>query len=207
MNKGMFITFEGPDGSGKSTQINMLMEYLKNKGYQVVYTREPGGTKISEKIRNIILDNENSEMYPECEALLYAAARAQHVEELIRPALDSGKIVICDRFVESSVVYQGIGRGLGDKKVRDINDFAINGVYPDFTVMLMISYEEGLKRKKNQRELDRLENSGDDFHRKVYRAYVKLAEKCDKIKVINGDRQKEEVFKDILDLLKERIKL
>lgn len=207
MNKGMFITFEGPDGSGKTTQIKMLMEHLKNIGYQVVYTREPGGTKISEKIRNIILDNENKEMCPTCEALLYAASRAQHVEELIRPALNSGKIVICDRFVESSVVYQGIGRGLGDERVRDINDFAINGVLPDLTIMLMISYEEGLRRKKNQRELDRLENSGDDFHRKVYFAYVNLAEKYDKIKVINGDRQKEEVFKDILDLLKEKIKL
>ena len=207
MDKGIFITFEGPDGSGKTTQINMLMEHLKNKGYQVVYTREPGGTKISEKIRNIVLDNENKEMSPVCEALLYAASRAQHVEELIKPSLQDGKIVICDRFVESSVVYQGIGRGLGDVKVRDINDFAVNGVYPDLTIMLMIPYEEGLRRKKNQRELDRLENSGDDFHRKVYFAYVKLAEKCDKIKVINGDRQKEEVLKDILDLLKEKIKL
>lgn len=207
MNKGMFITFEGPDGSGKTTQINMLMEHLKNNGFQVVYTREPGGTKISEKIRDIILDNENSEMSATCEALLYAASRAQHVEELIRPALSSGKVVICDRFVESSVVYQGIGRGLGDNKVRNINDFAINGVQPDLTIMLMIPYEEGLKRKKNQRDLDRLENSGDDFHRKVYYAYVKLAEKCDKIKVINGDRQKEEVFKDILSLLVNKIKL
>ena len=162
MGKGLLITFEGPDGSGKTTQIEMLKNYFKEKGSEIVYTREPGGTQISEKIRNIILDNSNSDMCSMCEALLYAASRAQLVSEVIKPALEQGKIVICDRFVHSSIVYQGIARGLGIDRVRAINDAALDGLKVDFIFMLNIPYEEGLKRKAKQRELDRLENSGDD---------------------------------------------
>ena len=206
MNKGLLITFEGPDGSGKTTQIALLKEYLENKGYQVIYTREPGGTKISEKIRDIILDNENSEMYAMCEALLYASSRAQLVHQIIKPALSQGKIVVMDRFVESSIVYQGIGRNLGADKIRSINDAATEGLKPDITFMLTIPFEEGLKRKAKQKYFDRLENSGDDFHRRVYEGYRSLSNSMDYIKVIDADRNSENVHKDIINIIEELIK-
>ena len=128
MSKGLFITFEGGDGSGKSTQFRLFAEYLRNRGFEVVTTREPGGTRISEKIRDLLLDPECTEMDNMTEALLFAASRAQHVEELIRPSVNAGKMVLCDRFVDSSIVYQGIGRGLGDS-VRVINEYAVGGLY------------------------------------------------------------------------------
>ncbi|MCM8709656.1 dTMP kinase [Clostridium sp. SYSU_GA19001] len=201
MNKGLLITFEGPDGSGKTTQISMLKEYLNNKGFEVIYTREPGGTKISEKIRDIILDNKNSEMSPMCEALLYASARAQLVQEVIKPAIESGKIVICDRFVESSIVYQGIGRNLGEDRIRSINEAATDGLKADITFMLTIPFEEGLRRKAKQKSFDRLENSGSEFHRKVYEGYMNLAKSADYIKVVDANKPIEEVHKDILQLI------
>ena len=132
--KGIFITFEGPDGSGKSTISNLVYENLKDK-YEIVKTREPGGTEISEKIRDLILDVNNSSMTDRTEALLYAASRAQHVEEKIIPAINSGKVVICERFVLSSIAYQGYGRGLGEKDIRMINDFATSGLKPDLTFL------------------------------------------------------------------------
>ncbi|MFA9397010.1 MAG: dTMP kinase [Clostridiaceae bacterium] len=205
MSRGLLITFEGPDGSGKTTQINLLKTYFENRGENVICVREPGGTSISEKIRAVILDNENEDMHPMCEALLYAASRAQLVHQVIKPSIENGDMVICDRFVESSIVYQGIGRGLGEDKIREINEAAVNGLKPDVTIMIMIPYEEGLKRKKKQRNLDRLENSGEEFHKKVYDGYVKIDQKYDTIKVINGDRNKMQVHKDVLDLIKKII--
>ncbi|MBU3129653.1 dTMP kinase [Clostridium tagluense] len=206
MEIGRLIILEGPDGSGKTTQIELLEGYLKEAGYEVVRTREPGGTEISEKIRDIILDNDNSNMSDMCEALLYAASRAQLVSEVIKPALALGKMVICDRFVYSSMVYQGIGRGLGMERIRSINEAALDGLEADLTFMITIPYEEGLKRKKMQGTLDRLENSGNEFHKKVFEGYLDICKKYDKIEVINGNRNVDEVHKDIIKAIK-KIKL
>ena len=171
---GLLIALEGPDGCGKTTQIELLKDRLEKEGFEVIVTREPGGTKISEKIREILLDNDNNEMGSCCEALLYAASRAQLVEEVIKPALAEGKMIICDRFVHSSLVYQGIGRGLGIKEIEGINNFALNGLKSDLTIMIDIDFEKGLDRKRNQKKLDRLENSGNDFHKKVYYGKEKI---------------------------------
>lgn len=206
MSKGLLITLEGPDGSGKTTQIALLKEYLTAKGYKILNTREPGGTQISEKIRDIILDNDNKNMSYMCEALLYAASRAQLVEEVIKPALNEGTIVICDRFVESSIVYQGIGRGLGKDRVRMINEAAVDGLKPDVTFMLTIPYDEGLRRKENQRTLDRLENSGDEFHKKVFMAYAELANSSEIIQIIDADRGIDEIHRDIVKRIEEKLK-
>ncbi|WP_454052184.1 dTMP kinase [Clostridium sp. Marseille-Q7071] len=198
MKKGLLIALEGPDGGGKSTQIRMLCDYLETKNHEVLLTREPGGTDISEKIRQIILDNSNSEMCDMCEALLYASSRAQLAEEVLKPALERGCIVLSDRFVYSSIVYQGIGRGLGIDRIKYINDAALNGVKADLTIMINVSYEEGLKRKSNQRDLDRLENSGNNFHKKVYEGYQYIATNMDNIIVIDGNRSLQEVHEDIV---------
>lgn len=206
MKKGLLITFEGPDGSGKTTQISLLRQYLSSKGLEVIYTREPGGTNISEKIRDIILDNKNSEMSDMCEALLYASSRAQLVHEVIKPALLDGKIVVMDRFVESSVVYQGIGRNLGVDKIRSINEAATEGLKPDITFMLTIPFEEGLERKSKQKVLDRLENGGDDFHRRVYDGYMSLLDSADFIKVVDANRAVENIHKDIVNIIEEMLK-
>ena len=175
MNRGFFITFEGGDGSGKSTQISILKESLIEKGYDVILTREPGGTDISEKIRELILDPENGEMEDITEAYLYAAARAQLVRQLIKPALEEGKVVICDRFVDSSIAYQGFRRGLGDA-VGVINTYAVDDCMPDLTILLKLDPERGSSRIAG-REHDRIELASDDFHRKVYEGYLKLEEK------------------------------
>lgn len=172
MNKGLFITFEGPDGSGKSTQIQKLKNKLENKGYETVLTREPGGTAISENIREMILDVRNSEMDSLTEALLYASARSQHVAQVIIPALTAGKTVICDRFVDSSIAYQGYGRKLGDQ-VRIINDYAVRGISPDITFLLLLDPSIGKGRIK--REYDRLEMEQNVFHEDVYQGYMELA--------------------------------
>lgn len=172
--KGIFISIEGGDGSGKSTQIDLLRQYVEDHGYDVVLTREPGGTRISEAIREIILDKELTEMTDMTEALLYAAARAQHTETKIVPNLEAGRIVICDRYVDSSIVYQGMARGLGDS-VRIINEFATNRLQPDLTILLDLSHEESMRRKKDQKELDRLELEKANFHEMVSDGYRKLA--------------------------------
>ena len=174
MNRGFFITFEGGDGSGKSTQISILKESLIEKGYDVILTREPGGTEISEKIRELILDPANGEMDDMTEAFLYAAARAQLVRQLIKPALEKGKVVICDRFVDSSIAYQAYGRGLGDA-VGVINTYAVDDCMPDLTILLKLDPERGSSRISG-REHDRIEQASDEFHRKVYEGYLKLEE-------------------------------
>lgn len=201
--RGYFITFEGPDGSGKSTQIKLIKEYFEKKGFDLIITREPGGTRISEKIRDIILDNDHTEMDYIAEALLYAAARAQHVSQLIKPALEEGKVVICDRFVDSSFVYQGEGRGLG-KCVKEINDIAIRGCMPDVTFLFKIDPEIGNMRIKNKNRLD-MEKI--DYHRIVYNAYLKLEKEYpDRIKGIDAGRSIDEIHEEIKEYLEKLLK-
>ncbi len=196
MNRGYFITFEGGDGSGKSTQIRILMDRLRESGYDVVLTREPGGTEISEKIREIILDPANSDMDDMTEALLYAAARAQLVSQLIKPALEEGKVVICDRFVDSSIAYQGFGRGLGDA-VGVINTYAVDGCMPDLTILLKLDPARGSSRIAG-REHDRIEQASDGFHRKVYEGYLELEAKYpERILGIDASGTIEEIAEEI----------
>lgn len=196
MSKALFITIEGPDGSGKSTQIAKLKEFLFESGMEVILTREPGGTAISEKIRSIILDKNNSEMCDMTEALLYAASRAQHVEQLIKPALAAGKPVICDRFVDSSIAYQGYGRGLGES-VKVINEYAVAGCIPDVTFLLYIDPERSKNRIKAA-ELDRLELEELNFHREVYRGYMELLKQNPgRMIAIDADRSIDEVANEI----------
>ena len=166
---------EGPDGSGKTTQIDLLKKYLEHKGYDIVIAREPGGTVIGEAIREIILNPEYEEMGHMTELLLYASARAQLVNQVIKPALAEGKAVICDRFVESSAVYQGIGRGLGVDKVYEVNNYALGDVQPKLTIFMDLDAEEGIKRKKEQAELDRMEKEDLSFHKRVVDGYRQLA--------------------------------
>ncbi len=204
--RGVFITFEGPDGSGKTTQIRLLAEYLNAKGYPVVMTREPGGTRISEDIRTIILDPENKEMDDMTEALLYAAARAQHVAQLIKPSVEEGKIVLSDRFMDSSIAYQGYGRELGDK-IRIINEYAVAGMHPDLTFFLDLSAEAGISRANKRQKLDRLEQESIAFHKKVYEGYLELSKiYSDRYVIIDASRSIEEISKDIIGKFEEYIK-
>ncbi|MBQ9889953.1 MAG: dTMP kinase [Firmicutes bacterium] len=193
MSRGLFISFEGTDGSGKTTQYRLFAEYLVSLGYEVVTTREPGGTPISEKIRGIILDPENTEMDDMTEALLFAAGRAQHVAQLIRPSVEAGKIVLCDRFMDSSIAYQGYARGLGDC-VRIINEYAVAGMQPDLTFLLDLPPQAGRSRNVKAGKADRLEKQAMEFHSKVYEGYKKLAEIYpDRFIVIDADGSIEEV--------------
>ena len=202
MSKGIFITMEGPDGSGKTTQIELLKKELEQSGYKVTITREPGGNRISEAIRGIILNKDYSEMSPVTECLLYASARAQLIAEVVGPRLENGEAVISDRFVDSSLVYQGIARGLGIETVYEINKIAIAGYMPDATFLLDLTAEEGIRTKKDQKELDRMELAGLEFHKKVAEGYRTLAERFpERIQVIDATQSVE----TISGLIKERV--
>lgn len=195
---GIFITLEGPDGSGKSTITELIVEYLKDLNIDFIVTREPGGTSIGEDIRNIILDKKNTNMSPRTEALLYAASRSQHVYEKIRPALEEGKVVLSERFVLSSLVYQGIGRELGVSDVKAINDFGIEGVNPDLILFFDIDPVEALSRKTGENSGDRLEMEGINFHREVYNGYLKLISMYpENIKVIDASKSVEDTFEEV----------
>ena len=185
--KGLFIVMEGPDGSGKTTQINLLEQYLKEAGYECLITREPGGTVIGEEVRELILNPEYKEMSPVTEMLLYAASRAQLVHEVLGPALEAGRIVISDRFVDSSIVYQGIARNLGISTVAAVNAPGIGIYRPDGIFFIDLSEAEGIRRKKNQKKLDRMEQESIDFHHLVSEGYRKvLAERPEVIKIDGG---------------------
>ncbi len=203
--KGAFISLEGGDGSGKSTQLKLLTEYLVNNGYDCVFTREPGGTKISEKIREIILDGNNSEEADETEALLYAAARAQLVKELIIPSVNAGKIVVCDRFIDSSVAYQGYARGLGKKFIDEINAYPLKNCMPDLTLFFDITPERAFERKGGADKNDRIEQSGMEFHKKVYEGYKEQARVFpNRIVEIDAEQSVENVFGAVLRALKDK---
>jgi dTMP kinase len=199
MSKGLFITVEGPEGAGKSTILTKIFNRLLQEGFDVIQTREPGGISIAEQIREVILNTKNTEMDKRTEALLYAAARRQHLVEKVIPALAEGKIVICDRFIDSSLAYQGNARGVGMEEVMNINQFAIEDKMPDLTLYFDIDPEEGLKRiaKHNGREVNRLDLESVDFHTRVREGYQKLMKQYpDRIQVIDASRSKEAVFAD-----------
>lgn len=201
--KGLFITFEGNDGSGKSSALQAVKQELTDLGYDVLYTREPGGSPIAEKIRELILDKANLGMDDKTEALLYAASRREHVTKTIIPALNEGKIILCDRFLDSSLAYQGYARELGVDNVLNMNQFATEGLFPDLTILVCVHPEIGMSRiKKDERDMDRLEIEKMTFHTKVYEGYLKVAEKYNhRIVAINGEQTKEEVLQAVKDVL------
>ena len=203
--KGYFITLEGCEGSGKSTQLKKLEEFLKDSGVDFIFTREPGGTPIAEQIRKIILDGNNTQMCDETEALLYASARVQHIKEKIIPSKKEGKIVICDRYIDSSFAYQAYARGLGMDFIKGVNVYAVENCMPDLTLFLDISPEDAFARKGGADKDDRLEQSGIEFHKKVYLGYKNLAsENTSRIVCIDAKKSADEVFAQIVKVLKER---
>lgn len=204
--KGLFIVMEGPDGSGKTTQINLLKEYLEEAGYECLITREPGGTVIGEEIRQLILNPEHKEMSPVTEMLLYAASRAQLVHEVIGPALEEGKIVISDRFVDSSIVYQGIARKLGISTVSAVNAPGIGIYRPDGIFFIDLSEAEGLRRKKEQKNLDRMEQESIDFHHMVSEGYRKVLSGRPEVMKIDGGRSIDTIQKKIRNHVDELLK-
>lgn len=204
MSKGIFITFEGPEGAGKTTIINMLAEQLENS----ILTREPGGIDIAEQIRKVILAKENTAMDARTEALLYAAARRQHLVEKVKPALKEGKLVLCDRFVDSSLAYQGYARGLGVDEVFSINQFAIEDMMPELTLYFDIEPELGLKRIRtnSDREINRLDLEALEFHHKVREGYLLLIERFpDRMIKIDASKNIEEVFQDAARIIKGKL--
>lgn len=205
---GFFITFEGGEGSGKTTIAKMVKEQLSKEGYHVVLTREPGGVEIAEEIRNIIHDVKNTNMDKKTEALLYAASRRQHLVEKVIPALKEDCIVICDRYIDSSLVYQGIARGIGIEEIYQMNLFATENILPIRTLFFDIKPEDGLKRvyENKDREVNRLDLETLDFHQKVYDGYLKLCDKYpDRIIKVDASQNIEGVFNQVIEKIKEII--
>ncbi|SJZ75992.1 dTMP kinase [Selenihalanaerobacter shriftii] len=210
--EGLFITLEGPEGAGKSTQIELLNSYLTKKGYQVVQTREPGGTTVGDRIREILLDNNLNNLEPKTELLLYCASRAQHILEVIKPALLEGKIVLCDRFSDATLAYQGYGRKIDIELIQQINRLSTAGLKPDLTFILDIDSEEGLHRAKGLDkdgfELgigDRIENEKLEFHKRVRSGYLDLAKMEDRFEVIDANHSVDDIFKVLVQKLEERL--
>ncbi len=200
MNKGCFIVFEGGEGSGKSTILEMIYNWMIDNNIDCIKTREPGGIKIAEQIRSVILDRDNTEMDGRCEALLYAASRRQHLVERVIPALESGKVVLCDRFLDSSLAYQGYARGLGIQEIYEINKFAINGYFPDLTLFFDVNPEVGLERinKNKDREVNRLDLEKIDFHNKVREGYNILLQRNNNNMIkIDASKSINEVFESV----------
>jgi dTMP kinase len=203
--RGKFITFEGCEGCGKSTQVRLFNEYLTKEGIPHIFTREPGGEKISEEIRRILLDANNAEMTDECEALLYAASRVQHLNDRVEPALAAGKLVVCDRYVDSSLAYQGYGRGLGVDFVSGVNAYALKNYLPDVTIFIDLTPEAAFKRKHGADENDRLEQAGMAFHKRVYDGFKQVAAAYpQRFVCVDGNQTPEEIFAEVLAVLKER---
>jgi dTMP kinase len=205
---GFFITIEGPEGAGKTTVMKDVVEQLQSEGYDLISTREPGGIRISERIREVILDNKFTEMDGRTEALLYAAARRQHLVEKIEPALSKGKIVICDRFVDASLAYQGYARGLGIDEVLSINEFAIGKLMPNLTLLFDLDPKIGLSRinKHYNREMNRLDVESLEFHEAVQKGYQEVIKRYpNRIHVIDASKSQEDVTKDVLNVLKKTL--
>lgn len=205
MVRGKFITFEGCDGCGKSTQLRLLSQYLTENAIPHIFTREPGGGKISEAIRDILLNGKNMEMTDECEALLYAASRVQHLSDRVEPALSEGKLVICDRYVDSSLAYQAYARGLGLDFITKINAYALKNYLPDVTVFIDLTPEAAFQRKHGADENDRLEKAGMAFHRRVYEGYKAVAAaEPDRVICVDGTQTPDEIFADVVKILQEK---
>ena len=199
MTKGLFITFEGGDGCGKTTQIKLLDEYLQSKGYKTLLTREPGSKGLGIKLREILL-NYDGEVSPNCESFLFLADRAQNVDCLIKPALEDGTIVICDRHTDSSVAYQGYGRGLDIERIKFLNNIATSGLKPDLTIILDVDVETSQKRVGSEK--DRMESAGIEFFERVRKGYLEIAkEEPNRVKVINSNQSIEAIHKEILELI------
>ncbi len=204
----MFITIEGPEGSGKSSSMQEVVNRLINEGYEIITTREPGGTPIAEQIRNIILDVNNTALDPRAEALLYAASRRQHLKEKVWPALKEGKIVICDRYIDSSLAYQGGARNLGIDNILNINMFATENTWPDLTLLFDVTPEVGLTRIKSNdnREVNRLDLEKIEFHKTVRETFLTLAKKYpDRYVVIDASKPQNEVIEETYKIIKERL--
>lgn len=194
MQKGLFITFEGADGSGKTTQLNNVKSFLEQKGFDVVITREPGALDIGQKIRNILLHHDGI-VADRCEMFLFLADRAQHVETFIKPAIDEGKIILCDRHTDSTIAYQGYGRGQDINLLKDLNKIAINGLKPDLTLLFDVSTEVAQERVGSEK--DRMESAGIEFHKKVRNGYLELQkQEPERIKMVNANNSIEEVFEE-----------
>lgn len=203
MQKGLFVTFEGTDGSGKSTQIQLLKNFFELNNINAIFTREPGGTLISEKIRNLVIDKDNK-MTDSTEAYLYAASRNEHILKIIKPALLNSKIVICDRFLDSSLAYQGFGRGLGTDVILEINNYAVKNFMPDITFFMDVAPQIAIKRRHNASTLDRIELEKIEFHQKVYDGFKKLSKiYSDRYVVIDATNTIESIHNKIIDKLKE----
>lgn len=194
MKKGLFITFEGADGSGKTTQLTKIKEFLEQKGFDVVVTREPGALDIGQKIRDILLHH-NGVVADRCEMFLFLADRAQHVETFIKPAIAKGQIVLCDRHTDSTIAYQGYGRGQDIRLLKDLNKIAVNGLNPDLTLLFDVSTEVAQERVGSEK--DRMESAGIEFHRKVRNGYLELQKnEPDRIKLINANNSVDNVFEN-----------
>ncbi len=201
MMQGLFITFEGPDGCGKTTQMKLLAEYFEKKGKEVVLTREPGGKGLGEKVREILL-NYDGEVSDRCESFLFLADRAQNIDIIVNPAVTEGKIVLCDRHIDSTVAYQGYGRGLNIDRINMLNNLATNGKKPDLTLVFDVDVETSMKRVG--KEKDRMESAGIDFHNRVRKGYLELAKQEPKrIKVLDATKSIEEIHKDVINILAE----
>lgn len=198
--KGFFIVFEGADGCGKSTQVSLLSEYLESLGADVLLTREPGGCPVAEEIREIVLSKDDKKMEALTEAMLYAAARAEHVRQVIKPAVESGKLVLCDRYLLSSLAYQGYGRQLGVEAVRRINEPAVDGCLPDVTVFINVPPEYAFQRMNEQKTRDRLEREEMSFHERVFRGFIELS-KSENVLPIDAQGTKTETH----EIIKQKI--
>lgn len=209
MEQGVFITFEGPEGAGKTTILNKLSDVLKQQGYNVLQTREPGGISISEQIREVLLNKDNTAMDERTEALLYAAARRQHLVEKVLPALEKGYMVLCDRFIDSSLAYQGYARGLGVDEVYQINRFAIGETMPNLTLYFDLDPEVGLARiqSNEEREVNRLDLEKLSFHEKVREGYLMLVDRFpERIKLVDASAGVEEVLADALMIIEDYVR-
>lgn len=204
MQKGLFITFEGADGCGKTTQLNLLYKYLTNKGYDVLVTREPGAKGLGEKLRDILL-NYDGDVSDRCESFLFLADRAQHIDTIVKPALSKGMIVLCDRHTDSTVAYQGYGRGLDIERINMLNSIATDGLKPDLTFIFDVDVETSMKRVGNEK--DRMENSGQEFFNRVRNGYLQIAtEQPERVKVIDSTLSVEMVFESVLSIFKSYIR-